>query len=318
LTKNAPSQSRQTRRRAIRALRILAAAALGMGTLAAGSQPPLRHPTPAPAPAPTPAAARPAPPRPARTPQEDSPIRLFLERLREAFRAVQTAKATFELTRLSNVFLEEKEFHGVFYVAKPDKFRIDYFGEENSQALYLGAKAYIYVPSEKQVEVYNVELEGDSVAALNISLLGFDLDVDRVFKVYRVEIVSREEQGAEIVWTLRFEPLRPDLSPLKLLELTLLELLSVAPDAAERFRPVRVYIEEANDDTQEMVISSLEVNGPLTLETPPSAAHGDAPQIPASAASETPSETEAAPLPHPSNDIFAPVYPPDVEIIPVQ
>lgn len=223
-------------------------------------------PTPEPTPAATPAAT------PAPGAVEVSPERALLERLSKSFNKIATAKAGFRQTRYSNIFLETREFEGVFYVAKPRKFRLDYAVGEESSTLYLGDVAYAYIPEYKQVDKLTVSPESGSVEALNLSLLGFDLKVANVFSVYQVAIDGRNETPEGIVWTVRMEPLVPEKSPLRMLVLDIIERKTATPTPVEAssgsaaepmagdFRLSRLFYEEASGDTSEMFIQTLDID----------------------------------------------------------
>ena len=191
----------------------------------------------------------------------------FLRRVEQAYRSVLAVRGTFRQTRVSDIFLEIKEDIATFFVRKPERFRMAYHpadapGGANAppESLHYFHDGFymMYLPAWNQVERFRVNTDDShSIESLNIMLLGFDLRAANIFDVYRVTLMSEDEDastGASLT-TLSFEPLRP--ATIRYMHITFEE--HTGESGMSIPRPRRIFYEEETGDTAELTMQALEL-----------------------------------------------------------
>lgn len=128
--------------------------------------------------------------------QQDGGLDL-LRRLEAKYSQIQTIRGAFSQSRVDPTFDERIDSAAVFYIKRPDKFRVDYQPPRQSTNLIADGYSYRYVPELRQVERYRFQGR-ETAQDLNFLLLGFGAKVDDVTRIYTVERHTKSVRAGRV------------------------------------------------------------------------------------------------------------------------
>ena len=189
----------------------------------------------------------------ATSPEQPIPSSATLHLMRaieDAWRDVRTVHATFDQTRLDEVFEEEIVSPGEMWFDRPDRFRCDYAEPRALITLILPEILFIYVPEIEQVDYWRFENADERDRQMHHLLIGFGFDTEELIEQY---IVTRPEDDAP---RLRVEP-RPwiaETCPFTEMELIVNE---------DTLRPERIRYMDPSGNEFTLTMKTVETDMPL-------------------------------------------------------
>lgn len=176
---------------------------------------------------------------PKQSQKTDARVMQILDGLSNRFKDVRTASGEFVQVKRSKTFREESESKGKFWYGKPDQFRCDYKGGDDSEEmtnLISGNVFYVALPRYKQLEIYPFDNPQSTKRHLDRILLGFGIATDQILQNYQVSLLEQTKDEA----LLRFIPKFEDDYGLE----AILVWLNL-----ESMRPRQLLIKEGEDET---------------------------------------------------------------------
>ncbi len=114
--------------------------------------------------------------------------------LEKKYSNITTIQGTFTQERIDNTFGETILSDGHFWLAKPNKLRVEYSKPNESTDLFVDGVAFQYVPKLKQVTMLRYK-NANSPQDLNFLLLGFGVKTESIQKVYTIKSISQAPEG---------------------------------------------------------------------------------------------------------------------------
>lgn len=108
-----------------------------------------------------------------------------LKALEKRYAQVTTIQGNFKQERVDETFGETISTSGNFWLAKPDRLRVEYQAPNEATDMLVEGVAYQYVPKLRQVTMVRYKNKNTPMD-LNFLLLGFGAKVENVQKVYNV------------------------------------------------------------------------------------------------------------------------------------
>lgn len=192
-------------------------------------------------------------PAPSLADSVSSEVRDILTALQKKHASLATVSGEFKQLLKSQQFLEEITSEGVFYYKKPDSFRADYHPPTESINYVLGNTAYIYTPEIKQVDVYKLQPDPNSVKNLHQLLLGFGLSVEELLKAYTV-VKDEEKSDAKKIVLIFHERKYDENFPFEQISISL---------NRESLLPTNLVLTGKNEDITYIDVKKLELNPEL-------------------------------------------------------
>jgi len=165
----------------------------------------------------------------------------ILDQISKRFSSVTTAYAKFDQVKENHTFNEKSATQGEMWYQKPDRFRCEYTGKNESDRLtnlITNNTLYVGLPHFKQVERYPFENSVDTKRQLDRILLGFGLATQEILKSYKVSLL--EENTAKQTAQLRFVPTFQDNYGI--------DYIVIVMDL-KNARPINLQIQEGEDRT---------------------------------------------------------------------
>ncbi|MBI1292122.1 hypothetical protein GC173_12910 [bacterium] len=117
----------------------------------------------------------------------------FLTRLEKKNEGTKTLSAEFDQVRIDFTFDDEVKSSGRFWYRAPSSYYAEYESEHSSKVWSDEKRLVEYIPSLNQVDV--VPMEAGEEAPVTQVLLGFGIKVDRILRLFDVQMADSEEKG---------------------------------------------------------------------------------------------------------------------------